>query len=279
MEAEDDLPALAAALAQRYADGGDIEVDGAEGAANWLARIAARGSVRRFSPRPVDSALLRLLAAVALSAPTKSDLQQRDIVLVTDPARRDALKALVADQPWIAGAPALLLFCGDNRRQRWLHDYRGRPFANDHLDAFFNAAVDAGIALATYVTAAEAVGLGCCPISALRNDPDEVSRLLELPDHVFPVAGLAVGWPADPPRITPRLPLAVTLHENSYREDGLEAAVAAYDRQRPYDKQRDVEDFGEDPAYGWSEDKARQYARPERAGFGAFVRRKGFCLD
>jgi nitroreductase/FMN reductase [NAD(P)H] len=283
MAGKDHLQDLAEALAARFADGTGLEVSleaglGAQ-AAESLTRLAARGSVREFSDAPVDPGLLRLLSALALATPTKSDLQQRDIVLVTDPGLREALNALLADQPWTAGAPALLVFCGNNRRQRLLHRYRGRPFANDHLDAFFNAAVDAGIALAGYVAAAEALGLGCCPISALRNDPDEVSRLLGLPDHVFPVAGLAVGWPARAPVVTPRLPLAVTLHEDRYDEAGLEAAIAAYDRRRPYAKQRHVEDFGEDPAYGWSEDKARQYARPERAGFGAFVRRKGFSLD
>jgi len=279
--AEDDkhLGDLAAAIRARFADGAGIDVSGGAAAAPCLARLAARGSHREFSDEPVDPALLRLLAAVALAAPTKSDLQQRDIVLVTDVTLRAALNALLADQSWTAKAPALLVFCGNNRRQRRLHELRGRPFANDHLDAFFNAAVDAGIALASYVTAAEAMGLGCCPISALRNDAEEVSRLLGLPDHVFPLAGLAVGWPVREAVVTPRLPLAVTLHEDRYGEEGLDTAIADYDRQRPYDAQRYVEDFGEDPDYGWSEDKARQYAKPERAGFGAFVRRKGFCLD
>ncbi|MEQ8355010.1 MAG: nitroreductase family protein [Kiloniellaceae bacterium] len=279
MTAKNDLKSLADALAARFRDGADIESDAADSGVASLARMAARGSQRRFSHQPVAPELLRLLSAVALSAPTKSDLQQRDIILVSDPALRSALNALIAEQAWTGGAPALLVFCGNNRRQRWLHRARGRPFANDHLDAFFNAAVDAGIALATYVSAAEAAGLGCCPISAIRNDAEQASRLLKLPEHVFPVAGLAVGWPAAPAVVTPRLPLSVTLHENHYGEENLEAAVAAYDRRRSYARQRDIETFGEDPAYGWSEDKARQYAKPERAGFGAFVRQKGFRLD
>jgi nitroreductase/FMN reductase [NAD(P)H] len=282
MPPNETLAALGAALAERFSDGDGLAPAAgspAAAAAGSLARLAARGSVRRFTAEPVDPALLRLVAALALASPTKSDLQQRDIVVVSDPDLRRALDELLAGQPWTAGAPALLVFCGNNRRQRWLHRARGRPFANDHLDAFFNAAVDAGIALAAAVTAAEALGLGCCPISALRNDAAAVSELLGLPDHVFPVAGLALGWPAEPPAVTPRLPLSVTLHENRYSEEGLAEAVAAYDRRRRYAKQRYVEDFGEDPDYGWSEDKARQYAKPERETFGAFVRRKGFCLD
>jgi Nitroreductase family len=77
-----------------------------------------------------------------------------------------------------------------------VHAWRGHTFANDHLDAFFNATVDAAIALETFVAAAEAAGLGCCPISVIRNHAEEVSGLLGLPDHVFPVAGLGVGIPA-----------------------------------------------------------------------------------
>ena len=132
-----------------------------------LRDMAGRGSCRAYRPEPLDPAMLRALAAVALAAPSKSDLQQRDIVIVQDPGQLARLKALLAGQAWIEGAPALLVFCANNRRQRQLHELWQRPFANDHLDAFFNAAVDAGIGLSAFVTAAEAAGLGCCPISAM----------------------------------------------------------------------------------------------------------------
>lgn len=247
-----------------------------------LAAMAGRGSCRHFLDEPVPFELIEALAAVALSAPTKSDLQQRDIVVIRDPALKARLLALVADQAWTAGAPELLIFCGNNRRQRQIHEWRGRAFANDHLDAFFNAAVDAGIALSAFVTAAEAAGLGCCPISALRNDAAAVSAMIGLPDHVFPVAGLALGRPKFPPRVTMRLPLDCTLHVDRFEEDGLRGKVDDYDRaraaHRPYGAQRRPDLFGAAADYGWSEDKARQYALPERAGFGAFVRAKGFDL-
>lgn len=244
-----------------------------------LRLFAAHCSHRAFADRPVDDGLIEALAAAALSAPSKSDLQQRDIVVVADPALRRALAALTPNDPWVGAAPAFLVFCGNNRRQRQLHEWRGHAFANDHLDAFFNAAVDAGIALAWFVAAAEAVGLGACPISAIRNEAAKVSELLRLPRHVFPVAGLCLGWPAAQGRIVPRLPLAVTLHHDRFDESGVRAAVETYDRRRTYSRQRRVEDFGVASDYGWSEDKARQYSCPERADFAAFVREKGFRLD
>jgi nitroreductase len=244
-----------------------------------LTLLAAHRSHRRFADRPIEPALIRLLCAAALSAPSKSDLQQRDIVVIEDKAQRAAIAALTPNDPWVGAAPAFLVFCGNNRRQRQLHDWRGHPFANDHLDAFFNAAVDAGIALAWFVAAAEAAGLGCCPISAIRNKAEKISGLLGLPPHVFPVAGLCLGWPAGEGEVVPRLPLRATVHHERFGEDGLRDLVEGYDRRRRYAKQRHVATFGEAEEYGWSEDKARQYAVPERAGFGAFVRAKGFRLD
>ena len=248
-----------------------------------LAEMANRRVVRRYSDKPLDPALLDTLCAVALSAPSKSDLQQADIVIVTDRGQRERLEALLPDNPWVKAAPVFLVFCGNNRRHRLLFEWRGRSFVNDHLDPFFNAAVDAGIVLATFMAAADRAGLGSCPISAIRNHPDAVSRILGLPQHVFPVAALGAGWPAFGGVMSPRLDLDVTIHRDRYDERDLAARVAAYDKRReavqPYKSQRYADRFGESAEYGWSEDKARQYSVPERAGFGAFVRGKGFRLD
>jgi nitroreductase/FMN reductase [NAD(P)H] len=248
-----------------------------------LETMLARGSCRRFLDKPVPTELLDLISAAALAAPTKSDLQQRDIVFLRSADMRRRLAALVPGQAWVAEAPMLAVFCGNNRRQRLLHAWHGVPFANDHLDAFFNAATDAAIALGAFVAAAEALGLGCCPVSAIRNEARAVSDLLGLPEHVFPFAGLAIGYPANDPLIAKRLPLSVTCHTDRYSEDNLEAAVRSYDRDRaatqPYGSQRFPKTFGESPDYAWSDDKVRQYSVPERADFGDFVRAQGFSLD
>lgn len=251
-------------------------------ASGFAAGLAARRSHRSFRPDPVDPALVRTLCALALCAPAKSDLQQRDIIIVENPAQRTRLMDIIPGNRWMLSAPAFLVFCANNRRQRQIHEWRGRPFVNDHLDAFFNASVDSGIALATFILAAESVGLGCCPVSAIRDESEKVSELLGLPTHVFAVAGLALGWPGEDGQISPRLPLSVTVHTDRFSEDGLANRIGAYDARRaklqPYAAQKYTEDFGEAESYGWSEDKARQYARPERAGFGAFIRAKGFNL-
>jgi len=269
-------------LRARFAEEFDLpEVAGSAG--KTLSAMAARASCRSFGAEPVADETLRMLCAVALSSPSKSDLQQRDIIILRDPAQVSAIKDLLQAQSWIAGAPALLVFCGNNRRQRQLHARWNRPFANDHLDAFFNASVDAGIALSAFISAAEAIGLGCCPISTIRNDAQRVSDLLGLPDHVFPVAALAVGHPQTQGRISPRLPLSVTVHWDRFDESGLSQALDDYDALRAQPgataSQRDTATFGHADPYVWSDGKTRQYATPERADFGRFIQGKGFKLD
>jgi nitroreductase/FMN reductase [NAD(P)H] len=272
---------IARALEQRFGAALPLPADNA--GLDDLARMLEHSSHRRYTSRAVGDDLLQLLFACALSAPSKSDLQQADIVRVRDAALREKIAALMPDNPWVAKAPVFLVFCANNRRQRQVAEWRGRPFANDHLDAFFNSAVDAGIVLMNFITAATAAGLGCCPISSVRSHAQAISDLLGLPDWVFPLAGMCVGYPDRAGLITPRLPLDVTVHTDRFSEDAVAAKVDAYDRRRaglrPYSKPRDPQRFGEVALYGWSEDKARQYAKVERADFGAFIRRKRFNLD
>src|SRR5262249_56893412 len=107
-----------------------------------------------------------------------------------------------------------------------------------------------------------------------------VRDLLQLLRGGIPVAGLFDGWPAKRGKTTPRLSLRSTVIENKYGADDLAAEIDAYDRRReklrPYQRQRSTDRWGEASFYGWSEDKARQYAEPLRTDFGSFVRGKGF---
>jgi nitroreductase/FMN reductase [NAD(P)H] len=277
----DTVQTIETALFERF--GERFSVDTALPGFDDLARLAARRVTRRFLDRDISAELLRLLCACALSAPSKSDLQQADILIVCDEGRRGHIADMLPAMPWVREAPVFLFFLANGRRTPQLAQLRGKPFPNDHLDLFFNATVDAAIVLATFLRAAEAVGLGCCPISVIRDCAREVSELLSLPEKVVPIAGMCVGWPAEAGAISPRLPLSTTLHSEQFDEGDLAAQIDAYDRRRtttrPFRNQRDPERFGHGAFYGWSEDKARQYSTPQRADFGAFVRAQGFHLD
>ena len=220
---------------------------------------------------------LRSLGAI------KIELQRADIVVVRNKSTIDAIADLLPEMPWVHEAPVFLVFLANGRRLPKISQMRGKPFPNDHLDLLFNATVDAAIVMTTFLRAAEAIGLGCCPISVIRDHAAMISEMLALPEKVIPVAGMCLGWPAEKGGITPRLSLGTTLHAERFADDNLNAAIDAYDHRRaatrPYRAQRQPERFGREDFYGWSEDKARQYAVPQRADFGAFVRSKNFRLD
>lgn len=279
----DPASALRRALASRF--GEELEVPAGTEGLDELFRIATHVTHRRWADRPVDAALVRLLAACALSAPSKSDLQQADIVHVREPARLEAIAALVPQMPWVRGAPAFLVFCGNGRRLRRIFARRGQPFVNEHLDGFFNPAVDAALVMMNFVRAAQAAGLACCPISVLRDRASELSRILELPDHVFPVAGLCAGYPAAELSINPRLSLRSTFHVDRFDDGETDALIDEFDDRWARARARRTGKPGAFPAAAppaaiprWSDEKAKQYAAPQRADWGAFVKAKGFDL-
>jgi len=252
---------IAAATGRRY--GQALELSGEIPNLGALAALNERSVCRRYRADPVPEELVRLLCASALAAPTKSDLQQATIVRLADPAKRAAICALLPGSPWLAAAPELFVFCADGWRLRRLFERRGARFPNEHLDAFFNAAVDAALALGAFVAAAELAGLGSCPISQVRDHAARVDELLALPDWVVPLAGLALGYPEAKEPLSARLALSATVHTDRYDTAAAERELDAYDSRRGRD---------------WSGDKVRQYSTVWRADFGAYVRRKRFRL-
>lgn len=250
----------------------------------WLRELLVRRTHRRYLDQPVSDAIVRLLLAGAFSASSKSDFQQASAIWLKNRERRDRLAALFPDMPWIGTAPVFLVFLGDARRLERIGELRGHPQDNGSFEGFFDSAIDAGLALQTCILAAEGVGLGTCPISVLRNRIAEVAEILTLPDKVFPVAGLCLGYPAQPGYISMRLPLEATVHVDRYDDSGLATAVDGYDKRRDArfsikDRQRETGRFGTAEFYGWSEDKARQAAAPEGAGFAAWLQAHGFRFD
>lgn len=272
----DTATALRALLRERY--GEPIEVPDDLDGLDALLSMARHATHRAWRDDPVPPSLVRLLAACAFAAPSKSYLQQADIVDVRDPGLRRAVEALVPSMPWMAQAPALLVVCGNGRRLRRLFERSGERFANEHLDGFFNPAVDAAMVLMNLMRAAESIGLACCPISVLRDQAQALADLLALPRHVFPLAGLCAGWPAAARGINPRLPLGATLHTDRYAGDEADAWIDDFDaRYVALQAQRrgTAPDGGTAPPR-WSGERVAMYGRSQRADWGAFVRRQGF---
>jgi nitroreductase/FMN reductase [NAD(P)H] len=233
-----------------------------------LSVLAGHSSVRSFQDRAVDDKLIELVCACALSAPSKSDLQLRDIIVLKDPERRGRIIELIPGTDWLRDAPVFMVLCGNAERLEALSERAGLPFPNRHADQLVNSVADAAITLGWLQAAANSAGLGGCAVSGLRERPQEIADLLALPPRVLPFAGFAMGWPKEKGSITPRLPLDVTVHVDRMSTGDNPHSLATYENNR-----------GAAGAGGWADRRAVQYSKPKNAQFDPFLRRAGFVLD
>lgn len=198
-----------------------------------LKSLLAHRSVRGFLSRDLATGTLEALVAAAQSAASSSNLQAYGVVAVEDAAQRQRLAELSGNQAHIAEAPLFLAWLVDTSLLRFAAELVGKPVEGlDYLDTFLMGALDAALAAQNAVVAAEALGLGTVYIGALRNKPELVAEVLGLPQGVFAVFGLCVGY-ADPARasaVKPRLPQALVLHRGRYGGRDTSAELQRYDR-------------------------------------------------
>ncbi len=269
-------------VATRY--GGETSLNVAADVPQTIRELLERRCIRRYTEEPIPDELLDTLLACAQSAPTKSNLQQYSIVVTTDHDRRMRLAELNPDTGHMKYCPVFLTFCADIRRAQRLSEKHGFAYASNNMDTLLNTIIDAALAMQCFITAAEAAGLGCAPISQVRNHMAEFCEALELPPGVFPIAGLTLGWPAWEGRMNARLPAEAVIHREVYDDSDFDAVIDAYDRRRhgtnPVSRegQRHTDKYGvSDPCF-WSENVARQLSVTERGDFRDFLLKNGFDL-
>lgn len=259
--------------------------------------ITAHESVRSFKSQAIPDEMLTAILTAARSAPTSSNLQAYSVIVVDDDAVKSRLAVLAADQSCIVEAPLLLVFCADLNRLRYVAHRQGRDFGGDTLEMFLLASVDAALVMQNALVAAESFGLATTPIGSVRDRPDLIAEELALPEGVYAVAGLCVGFERAGARrgTKPRLPENVTIHRNKYSEDAFEEGISAYDetmvRRRTY-AGRHIQVPGEagrdDAEYGWAEHTALRCSAPEALGKPAdsgrrmlrgYLEGRGFSFD
>jgi nitroreductase len=197
-----------------------------------LETLLSHRSVRSFLETPLPSGTLECLIAAAQSAPSSCNLQMWSVVAVEDSARKARLADYAGQQRHIKQAPLLLIFLADMAMLHETAAAQKTPINGmDYFDTFLMATIDATLAAQNVATTAESMGFGTVYAGALRNQPEEVIRELNLPQHVFPVFGLSIGYPNPerPAQVKPRLPQRAVLHREQYSNDDTQQAIADYD--------------------------------------------------
>jgi len=195
-----------------------------------LSLLYSHRSDRSFSDQPVTDEVLCSILESARRAPTSANAQHISVVVVRDADRRARVAELAGGQKWIAKAPVFITIVLDFYKTGiGVAEAGGKQAVQETMEGLLAGVTDVGIALATMMTAARSFGLGIVPIGGIRRNPQGMIDLLELPPHSFPVVGLSLGHIVKPAQQKPRLGMEAFRHDERYRREGLEAAIAAYD--------------------------------------------------
>ena len=215
-------------LNQRYGGAAPASIAPANNVIDLLQR---HRSVRSFTDEGIADDTVTLIVSAAQSAATSSNMQAWSVIEVRDPEHKAAISVLAGDQAFIRRAPVFLIFVADWSRHRGVAEHRGETAEGvEYIESTLVGFIDAALAAQNATIAAESLGLGAVYVGAVRNRPEELADLLELPPSAFPVMGIALGHPdpADRAGIKPRLPQDVVRHRETYRP-APDAAIVAYD--------------------------------------------------
>jgi len=183
-----------------------------------MKNLATRRTIRKYSDKEVSEQLLSRLLNEAARTQTMGNLQLYSVVVT----RSDEMKARLApahfNQPMVTQAPVVLTICADfNRTTVWARNRKADPGYNNFL-SFQNAAIDALLYTQTLCNLMDEEGLGYCYLGTTVYMPQQIIDTLQLPQLTMPVATLTVGWPAEEPPLSDRLPIKSFVHQETYSD-------------------------------------------------------------
>ncbi|MBE5799425.1 MAG: nitroreductase [Clostridiales bacterium] len=186
--------------------------------------LMERKSVRQFVQEPMPREDVEAILSAAVQAPSAGNMTLWTIINVTDPEKKAALAKSCDNQPFIATAPLVLVFCADYRR--WFEVFKtldlGEELRIPAEGDFMLATADTIIAAHATVVAADALGYGSCYIGDIIEHCDTQREILGLPEYVKPVAMAVYGKPTQSQidrKKPPRFELEDVVHENCYKKE------------------------------------------------------------
>ena len=180
--------------------------------------VKNRRTIRKYLQKDISSDLLNDLLETSSRASTMGGIQLYSVVITRNAEMKEKLSPAHFNQPMVKGAPVVLTFCADFRRfSKWCEQRNAVPGYNN-LMSFMNAAMDTLLVAQTFCTLAEEAGLGICYLGTTTYNPQMVIDALQLPELVFPITTVTVGYPDGIPAQVDRLPLEATVHEEYYHD-------------------------------------------------------------
>ncbi|MBL4935387.1 oxygen-insensitive NADPH nitroreductase [Clostridium sp. YIM B02515] len=235
--------------------------------------IKSHKSIRKYLNKPVKDNIIKEIISSAQAASTSSFMQAYTIINVMDIEKRNTIRILSGDQTYIEECPLFLVFCADLHKFEIAGSLNSEQIEQGYTEAFIIATVDTALAAQNAMLAAESLGLGGVYIGGIRNNPNEISKLLELPDNVYAVFGMCLGYPADNPETKLRLPLDAVCCTDKYDIDSKIDLIKQYDKK--------ISDYYIERTNAlrsdtWTRQMAKHMSKPLRPHMKEFLDRKGF---
>jgi len=188
-------------------------------------------SIRKYKPDPIPENILKKILEAGSRASNTGNMQVYSMIVTSDKKLKEQLWHAHFRQDMVKQAPVIITFCADfNRFNTWCRMRQAEP-GYDNFLSFFTAAIDAILASQNVVLEAEAHGLGICYLGTVTYNSDMISDILQLPRNVIPVAAITVGYPAENPPLTERLPMEALVHMETYKDYTPEQIDSIYDER------------------------------------------------
>ena len=180
--------------------------------------ILTRRTIRKYADRAVSDELLNRLMTEAARTQTMGNLQLYSVIVTRSDEMKAKLSPAHFNQPMVKEAPVVLTICADfNRTGFWAKCRKAEP-GYDNFLSFINATTDALLYTQTLCNLMDEEGLGYCYLGTTVYQPQQIIDILQLPQLVMPVATLTVGWPAEKPPLSDRMPLESFVHQETYHD-------------------------------------------------------------
>lgn len=191
-----------------------------------------RRSIRAFSDTAVTDAHIDAILGAAVRAPTSSNLQAYSVVVVRDAARKARLAELAGNQKHVITCPVFVAFCADLSRIEVALQRYGHDLEDNNLEMGLVSSIDAALVGMSAYVAADSLGIQGVMIGAMRNDPEAVAELLDLPPRAYVVFGMCLGFPdGNAPKQKPRMPRPGIVHLETYDHTASKAGIDVYNDQ------------------------------------------------
>lgn len=237
--------------------------------------LKSHRSIRKFTDQKIPRDLLLELIRAGQSAATSSHVQAYTVVHVINPENRRKIAELAGGQAYIADCSDFLVFCADMKRSTQAAERAGADVVRGTTEQLLVASVDTALMAQNVAIAAESEGLGLCYIGGIRNNPAEISSILRLPEHVYPVFGMCLGYPDQAPEIKPRLPVESILKEDFYQDEHDQEQIESFDAtMNTYYRQR----TGGNKDTTWSEQLKPLFTTKLRPHMKEYLKARGFQM-